>query len=259
VAVPGLIEILVPAVLTGGAVGWLVERRRRRRIAAHEAFLGYFDPTVRKVVEHAMALARSAPASDGKRLLRPAHLISALIDTEAFAVAIETLGGSPAAIKKRVDEEVAHPTLGPPTLQPLRMAMAYGQHQKRAVTVADLWVRIARTNAAPLVEVGPVDAHALSFVLVHGRREPVLAPRGDQQAVVIHNDHSTTFEFVIAMLREVFGLSADRATELAKTVDQTGKGVIARYPTAEAVAFVEQARALARRESFALWVDIEPA
>lgn len=256
-----MIEIIVPAVLAGGTAGWLVSWRIRRRRAAELArFMAYFDPTMRKVVQaaHALVHRESVPAG-GERTLRPAHLISALLHAEPFAVAIETLGGSPAAIQKQVEQEVRNPTLAPPAKEPLAASIGWAHYQNRPATIADLWTRIARTDAARLVEVPPVDVHALSFLLVHGRCEPPLAAAGEQLAVVFHNDDYTTVDVVIDLLREVFGLTPDRAVAFTKIVHTNGKAVVARYPAAEAVARAEQARLLARRDNHVLWIDVEPA
>lgn len=76
--------------------------------------------------------------------------------------------------------------------------------------------------------------------------------------MVLRNDDYTTVEFVQLMLREVFSLHQDAAAQLAREVNDTGRGTVGRYPGPEAVAKVEQARALARRDGHPLWIAIEP-
>jgi len=110
-------------------------------------------------------------------------------------------------------------------------ALTTAVSHKREVACADMWLALARTSAAELVDMLPLDAHALSFWLAHGRREPALAASGEQLAVVLRNDDYTTMEFVTAVLREAFGLPVERATELMRAVhERSGSASSRREP-----------------------------
>lgn len=43
--------------------------------------------------------------------------------------------------------------------------------------------------------------------------------------VILHNDNSTTFEFVIAILTRVFYKSVEEAYEITKNIHHTGQGI----------------------------------
>ncbi len=47
--------------------------------------------------------------------------------------------------------------------------------------------------------------------------------------VILHNDNTTTFDFVIAVLIRVFHKSVDQATELTQMIHLTGAGVAGIY------------------------------
>jgi ATP-dependent Clp protease adaptor protein ClpS len=263
-----VVSVTLAAMLAGaasglvvGAAGKLVNARRRARVHAQLRELGPFAESIH---EQAWKIARTGtPVVRERRrvvLLRAQHLMWALVQTEPFAVAIEALGGSPAAVEKRIAAHLHEPSEPVDASPILRRAYAHGKMHQRAVTCADLWLAIARLSpAAHLVDMPPLDADALSFWLVHGRREPALAASGDQLAVVLRNDDYTTVELVSTVLRDVFGLPAERALELTRAVHERGSAIVGHYPADDAVARAQRARELARHEHLPLWVSVEPA
>lgn len=76
--------------------------------------------------------------------------------------------------------------------------------------------------------------------------------------VLLHNDNSTTFEFVIQVLIRIFHKSLDEAVEITKLIHNTGQGIagspytreIAEEKTSEAISF-------ARANGFALMATYE--
>jgi len=76
--------------------------------------------------------------------------------------------------------------------------------------------------------------------------------------VLLHNDDSTTFEFVISILITIFHKDMEEAVEIAKSVHVNGQGIagapytleIAQEKTTESVAY-------ARANSFPLTVTYE--
>ena len=77
----------------------------------------------------------------------------------------------------------------------LRRAVGPALGAKREADVTGLWVGLAQTNAAKLVEVSPVTADALTFWMVHGCKEPRAASSDNESFVVLRNDDYTTVEF----------------------------------------------------------------
>ena len=60
--------------------------------------------------------------------------------------------------------------------------------------------------------------------------DPVVRPRNDDQPkqqpryhVILWNDDDHSYEYVIRMLKELFGYSAEKGMQLAKEVDTSGK------------------------------------
>lgn len=66
--------------------------------------------------------------------------------------------------------------------------------------------------ATPDTAVRPVDA------------QPSLAPRWN---IVLHDDNEHTYSYVIEMLGRLFGYPPEKAYELAREVDTTGRVVVA--------------------------------
>lgn len=77
--------------------------------------------------------------------------------------------------------------------------------------------------------------------------------------VIIHNDDVTTFDFVIAVLVTIFGLSFYRASKVAFEAHTKGNAYVTTLPLEEAKSRVFKAQYAARQQGFPLTFTIEPA
>jgi ATP-dependent Clp protease adaptor protein ClpS len=87
------------------------------------------------------------------------------------------------------------------------------------------------------------------------RTDDQLAPRW---RVICHDDPVTTMEFVVQILRGVFGLSEARAHQVMMRAHAKGSATVGRWPEGEARAKVERAMARARAAGFPLTFTAEP-
>jgi len=76
--------------------------------------------------------------------------------------------------------------------------------------------------------------------------------------IIIHNDHVTTFEFVIAVLVTIFELPANRAIEVTYEAHTKGNAYVTTLPLEEAKSKVYKAQYAARENGFPLTFTIEP-
>jgi len=76
--------------------------------------------------------------------------------------------------------------------------------------------------------------------------------------VLLHNDHYTTMEFVVEILRTVFGKSDDDAVRVMLDVHENGSGLAGVYPNAVAETKVSKVMALAEEQGFPLKCSMEP-
>jgi ATP-dependent Clp protease adaptor protein ClpS len=76
--------------------------------------------------------------------------------------------------------------------------------------------------------------------------------------VIIHNDNVTTFEFVIAVLIKIFGLSTYRSEQIAYQTHTEGNAYVTTLPLEEAKSKVFKAQYLARQQGYPLTFTIEP-
>jgi ATP-dependent Clp protease adaptor protein ClpS len=76
-------------------------------------------------------------------------------------------------------------------------------------------------SAIPVAD--DADTSATPAVLPERRNRPERQPR---YHVVLWNDEDHTYEYVVAMLKQLFGHPAERGFELAKEVDRKGRAVV---------------------------------
>jgi ATP-dependent Clp protease adaptor protein ClpS len=76
-------------------------------------------------------------------------------------------------------------------------------------------------------------------------------------SVVCHDDPITTMDFVVEVLRGVFGLTQARAYERMLRVHATGAAVIGSWPRSEARALIDRATSQARARGFPLTFSLE--
>lgn len=77
--------------------------------------------------------------------------------------------------------------------------------------------------------------------------------------VVLHNDHYTTMEFVVDVLKKVFHKSAAEAHAIMMSVHQKGRGMVGIYPYDIAATKIEKTRSMARRNGYPLKCTMEEA
>lgn len=88
------------------------------------------------------------------------------------------------------------------------------------------------------------------------RSETHLAPRWK---VILHDDPVTTFDFVVGLVRRVFGKTPVEAWRITREVHESGSALAAVLPFEQAEFRVEQVRSLARPRGFPLTATMEPA
>ena len=75
--------------------------------------------------------------------------------------------------------------------------------------------------------------------------------------VILHNDDTTHFEFVIFLLVHVFAKSAMEAVAITKQIHNSGKGVAGVYPKEIAESKKQKALDLTHKLGFPLVITIE--
>ncbi len=79
----------------------------------------------------------------------------------------------------------------------------------------------------------------------------------DMYRVLLHNDHYTTMEFVVDVLREVFHKKAIEATKIMMDVHQKGKGIVGVFSFDIARTKIFQVRQMAEIKEFPLKCTME--
>ncbi len=75
--------------------------------------------------------------------------------------------------------------------------------------------------------------------------------------VLILNDHYTTMDFVVEVIRTVFHKTAAEATKIMLDVHRSGKGIVGFYPLDIARTKVMQVEGMARAAEFPLVCTLE--
>jgi len=90
------------------------------------------------------------------------------------------------------------------------------------------------------------------------RQATRLAPPPMYQVVLLNDDY-TPMEFVVAVLRRVFGKGEEEASRIMLKVHHEGRGVCGVYPRDIAATRVEMVRQLAQARQHPLQCIMEPA
>ena len=90
------------------------------------------------------------------------------------------------------------------------------------------------------------------------RQDARLAPPPMYQVVLLNDDY-TPMEFVVNVLRRVFGKNEDEAARIMLKVHHEGRGVCGVYPRDIAATRVEMVRQLAQARQHPLQCIMEPA
>lgn len=83
-------------------------------------------------------------------------------------------------------------------------------------------------------------------------------PKPNNLQIDIHNDNETPWDFVVEILRTVFGKSDDDATTLATTTDKQGKATCGVFPSAIAETMAETAQQRIKAAGFPLLITTSP-
>lgn len=79
----------------------------------------------------------------------------------------------------------------------------------------------------------------------------------NRYTVIFHNDHYTTMEFVVFVLRKIFGLNEDAAYQIMLDVHKKGRGAVGNYSYDVAVTKVNQVHTLAKENEYPLKCSVE--
>lgn len=77
--------------------------------------------------------------------------------------------------------------------------------------------------------------------------------------VLMHNDDTTPFDFVIEVLMKLFNHTSETSTDLASKIHQEGNAIVGMYYMEIAEQKVEETTRAARNNGFTLATSIEPA
>ena len=86
-------------------------------------------------------------------------------------------------------------------------------------------------------------------------KEEVETPK--MYRVILHNDHYTTMEFVVEVLRTVFNKNAQDATNIMLDVHRKGIGTVGMYTRDIAATKVDQVHSLAKQRDYPLRCSYE--
>jgi len=260
------VEDILFSLAAGAAlvVTWWKHGRVTRRMREQQ-------PTLSTDAEVALHLARHE-AQAHESLVVPMHILYALVQDEGIASAIRKTGGDVDALEDHlfsaVDKattDVNDPAASERFLATQRVygwAVFHARQSEREVTTTDLWGGLvhAAPDVVSTVEAAGISAASVLFTLVHGTADelPALERVAHVDAILI-NDDITTQELVVKVLRDVFEMSPERATERMQETHRNGASIIGRFDAREAIRRARRATELARANGFPLRVKLEPA
>ncbi|MBI9103359.1 MAG: ATP-dependent Clp protease adapter ClpS [Spirochaetales bacterium] len=88
-------------------------------------------------------------------------------------------------------------------------------------------------------------------------REEIKEP--DQYRILLHNDHYTTMEFVVEILRGIFHKTLPEATQIMLDVHKKGRGIVGVYTYDIARTRIDLVDKLSRENEFPLKCTMEKA
>jgi ATP-dependent Clp protease adaptor protein ClpS len=199
---------------------------------------------------------------DGRDVATCADLVSALLRLDELA-GLERATGVVLDVLAHEDRaSVNGPVLlAPPFVRMVEVSVARAAHAlvdplAMLVYAMDHDARLlADLHSAGLAR-GTVAAFAAHGVRALAPPSSHPLPEGDELAVVLHNDHFTTQEFVVDLLRDVAGLGDIEATQSMLTVHAAGSAVIAVLDRKRALGLADALHADAREYDMPLLVTL---
>ena len=249
-------EAVVAIIAAGfGAVWW----QRFRWARAHKTFTASLDTDA----EVALHVAQHEARTRGHETLTSFHLLYGLLQDEAIADAVRAHGCDVDALEDRVLARLDATTgearvMTEDAQRVLSFALSVAIHGERKATCVDLWAYLVRSDVVPMLEESKLEPVAMLFTLAHGCREPEVRASGSDVHVALRNDDYTTREFVIEILRGLFGLDEAAAEALTMKIHTEGRAVVARLPAGEARTKILDVRERARPRGYPLWIAAEP-
>lgn len=255
---PGL--FVLASGLAAALGGWWLRGRSERgshaELAAARQLFG-------DDVEVALHVARHEAETRGHEV-STLHVLYGVVQDDAIAAAVAASGGEVARIEDAIAAALDTRAAGEAAAgfrevqRALGMAVHVAQHAGRRVTCTDVWAYLGESEAAAALAAADVQRGAVLFGLVHGHESPIDGVAAGDAHAVLRNDDYTTQEFVCELLEQVFGLATGGAQAVMAVTHRSGRGVIGRFPVADARERIVEARRLAREAGYPLWVGIEP-
>ena len=257
------VEALVLLLGAFGATGALWTLQARARMREHEQRAKQLATWLDADMQVALALAKHA-ASSRQQAFAPIHILYAVVQSDPVALAIRAVGGDPAAVDAALDVALERvPPTGEAAPDPregnklLGAALGLARAHGREMTVVDTLNQLVHTPLAAPLDAPPLSASGLLFQLVHGDVPPTALAGETHVHVILRNDDYTTQDLVVAILRDVFELPAERAHAVMRQAHEHGRAVIGRYTSELAKTKIESARRRARDYVSPLWLGVE--
>ena len=89
-------------------------------------------------------------------------------------------------------------------------------------------------------------------------RPRTIAKRPPMFKVLLHNDHYTTMDFVVEVLREIYQKPMLEAVNIMLSVHKSGVGIAGVYAAEVAETKIDRTHKLAREKGFPLKCSMEP-
>lgn len=97
----------------------------------------------------------------------------------------------------------------------------------------------------------------MSFGTGIKEKEEIKVKKPSMYRVILHNDDYTTMDFVVEVLRTVFGKSSTEAGQIMLDVHNKGKGIVGLYTYDIAMTKAMRVRDMAKKEGHPLKVTVE--
>jgi ATP-dependent Clp protease adapter protein ClpS len=224
-------------------------------------------------LETAMQLAGAEAARRGHRQLTTEHVLWAVVKDAESRTLVAACGADTDELERELEDylELMEGDARGKRPEPDRAVQGVLQRAaQRALSAGaeqlDLGVVLAELMSAKeayasmLLYAAGVTRLDVLRVVAHGTREVrVAAPDAERLVVLLHNDPFTTMEFVVLILRDVFGLDDARAGELMMRVHREGAAVVTVLPARDAIDRAARVFELAEESQSPLRVSLTAA